>query len=191
MIAQEDFRRAQMLQVNKTSEVVIKLNELHKDMISLEKSISKSTLKLNKREYELRSEMQETYNQEFSKKKEKIKRLKEKLQRKKCELQSAQKEFQTRQEELLQARIELKKQHEDVMQLQREKKELACHYNIEREQVSKLVQLLVSDKKEMQVRVMCSHYSVSFLTIFFFLRLEVLAEATLMPVPVFTLCVNA
>ena len=46
----------------------------------------------------------------------------------------------------------MKKQHKQVMQLHREKEELTCSYNIEKEQVSKIVQLLVSDKEEMQVR---------------------------------------
>ena len=59
-------------------------------------------------------------------------------------------EAQNSEEELLQARKELKKQHEQVIKLQREE-ELAWSYNIEKKQVSKIVQLLVSDKEEMQV----------------------------------------
>ena len=68
------------------------------------------------------------------------------------ELKSALQEVQIGQKGLSEARKEVKKQHEQVIQLQREKEELAWSYNIEKEQVSKIVQLLVSDKKEMQVR---------------------------------------
>ena len=98
----------------------------------------------------------ETYNQllqtVIEKKKNKIKRLKEELQKKESELESALKEIQTKQEQLSQAQKELKKKHEKVIHLQREKEKLALSYNIEKEQVSKIVQLLVSDKEEMQVR---------------------------------------
>ena len=45
----------------------------------------------------------------------------------------------------------LKKKREKVMQLQREKEELAWSYNVEKEQVSKMVQILTSDKEEMKV----------------------------------------
>ena len=152
MNAEECLRCAQKVQVEKTSEVTIKLNELHKDVISQEKCVLKIKLKLNKQEYELLFEKDQAPNQEINKKREKIKGLKEELQRKECEIQSAQKEFQTRQEALSQARKELKKQHEEVIQLQREKEELACSYDIIGEQLSKLVQLLAYDKEEMQVR---------------------------------------
>ena len=140
-----------------TSELVAKLEELHENMqkIAQDKNSIEVKLKFKELECELLSKMQgkdETYNQLLEKKKNKIKRLKEELQMKECELKSALQEVQTKQEELSQARRELKKQHEEVIRLQREKEELACSYNIEKEQVSKIVQLLVSDKEEMQVR---------------------------------------
>ena len=97
----------------------------------------------------------DAYNQvlqkKVDKKRKKMKRLREELQQKEEELQSAGKEVRTRQEELLQAQKELKKQHEEVIQLQREKEELACYYDIEKVQVSKIVQILASDKEELQV----------------------------------------
>ena len=68
------------------------------------------------------------------------------------ELQSALQEVQIGQKGLSEARKEVKKQHEQVILLQREKEEVAWSYNTEKEQVSKIVQLLVSDKEEMQVR---------------------------------------
>ena len=67
------------------------------------------------------------------------------------ELQSAFQKVQIGQKGLSEAQKEVEKQHEQVIQLQKEKEELAWSYNIEKEEVSKIVQLLVSDK-EMQVR---------------------------------------
>ena len=144
----------------RASEAVTKLEELHENVekICEEKSNLERELKIKERECELLSAMQEkdAYNQvlqkKIDKKRKKIKRLKEELQKKESELQSAMQDLQTKQEELSQAQNELKKQHEQVMELQREKEELACSYSIEKEQVSKIVQLLVSDKEEMQVR---------------------------------------
>ena len=163
MDAEEHLRQSQESKVKaneRAREAVTKLEELHENVekISEEKSNLEKELKIKERECELLSAMQEkdAYNQvlqkKVDKKRKKIRSLKEKLQRKENELQSAMQEIQTRQEELSQAQNELKKQHKQVMQLQKEKEELACSYNIEKEQVSKIVQLLVSDKEEMQVR---------------------------------------
>ena len=163
MATEERLRCAQEFKAkmnDKTSEIVSKLEELHEDVLTIaqEKGNIEMKLKFKERECELLSEMQgknETYNQLLQmvneKKKNKIKRLKEELEKKESELKSALQEVQTKQEELSQAQKELKKQHEKVIQLQREKEKLALSYNIEKEQVSKIVQLLVSDKKEMQV----------------------------------------
>ena len=116
-------------------------------------------LKVQRRECEVLSAMQEedeVSNQflkmKLAKKEEEIKSLKEDLQSMDSELQSALQEAQTRQKELSRAQNKLKKHHEQVIQLQKEKEELAWSYNIEKEQVSKNVQLLVSDREEMQVR---------------------------------------
>ena len=163
MVTEERLRHAQECKAeanNNTSELVAKLEELHENMqkIAQDKNSIEVKLKFKERECELLSKMQgkdETYNQLqtiVEKKKNKIKRLKEELQKKECELKSALQEVQTKQEKLSQARRELKKQHEEVIRLQREKEELSLSYNIEKEQVSKIVQLLVSDKEEMQVR---------------------------------------
>ena len=143
----------------KASKDMIKLQELHGNVEKLthEKSILKMELKIKDRECQLLCSMQEkdAYNQDLQKKidkkRKKIKILKQELQNKEYELQSALQEVQTQQEELLQSRNELKKQHKEVMQLQREKEKLDCVYNIEKEQVSKMVQILMSDKEEMQV----------------------------------------
>ena len=147
----------------KATEAVTKLEESHENMqkIAQEKSNLEMELNIKEREYKFLSTMQEkdeALNQflqrKIGKKRKKIKTLKEELQRKECELQSALQEVQTREEELTQARKELKKNHTKVIQLQREKEELARSYNIEKEQVSKLVQItfaLTSDKEEMKV----------------------------------------
>ena len=143
----------------KTNTVMARLENLCENVekISEEKSNLEWELKIKKRECELLCAMQEkdAYNQvlqkKIDKKKEKIKELKEDLKWKERELQSAMQEVQTRQKELSQAQKELKKQHLEVIQLQREKEELECSYSIEKEQVSKIVQLLASDKEELQV----------------------------------------
>ena len=172
MDAEECLRQSQESKVianQRASEAVTKLEELHEyvQKIAQEKSNLEEQLKFKEREYQWLStvhEKDEELNQvlktKVDKKKKKIRSLKEKLQKKKSELQSAMQDVQTKQEELSQAQNEQKKQHEQVMQLQREKEELACSYNIEKEQVSKIVQLLVSDKEEMQVRslrVICGY----------------------------------
>ena len=144
---------------DKASEDMTKLQKLHGNVEKLtqEKSILEMELNIKERECQLLCSMQEkdAYNQDLQKridkKRKKIKSLKQELQKKECEFQSALQEVQTKQEALLQSQEELKKQHEKVMQLQREKENLDCFYNIEKEQVSKIVQILVSDKEEMQV----------------------------------------
>ena len=142
------------------SEAVTKLKELHENVekIAQEKSNLEMELKVQRRECEVLSAMQEEdeisnqfLKMKLAKKEEEIKSLKVELQSMDSELQSALQKVQTRQEELSRAQNKLKKQHEQVIQLQKEKEELAWSYNIEKEKVSKIVQLLVSDKEEMQV----------------------------------------
>ena len=144
----------------KTSEVGAKLKELHENMqkIAQDKNAIEMKLKFKERECELLSKMQvkdETDNHLFQekieKKKKKIKRLKEQLQKKEHELQSALQEVQIQQEEMSRAQKQLKKKHKEVLQLHREKEELASSYNNEKKHLSKLVQILTSDKAEMQV----------------------------------------
>ena len=150
----------------KASEDMTKLQKLHGNVEKLaqEKSMLKMELNIKERECQLLCSMQEkdAYNQDLQKKidkkRKKIKNLKQELQKKECELHSAMQEVQTQQEALLQSQEELKKQHEKVMQLQREKEKLDSFYNIEKEQVSKIVQILVSDKEEMQVNHLYSVY---------------------------------
>ena len=143
-------------------EQLSELEKLKEDVqkIGQEKSSIEMELKFKERECQLLSEIKEdkTFNQflqnKIAKKRKKIKRLKEELERTECKLLSVQREAQTRQEALSQARAEVRKTHEEVKELQREKEELACSYNIKKQQVSHLVQIavaLTSDKEEMKV----------------------------------------
>ena len=104
------------------------------ERISQEKSNLERELNIKERECQLLCAMQEkdeVYNQflqkKIDKKRDKIKSLKDEL------------------------RNQLKKHQEEMIQLQREKEELTWSYNIEKEQISKNVQLLVSDKEEVEV----------------------------------------
>ena len=161
--AEERLRQSQESEVKaneEASEAVTKLKELHENVekIAQEKSNLEMELKVQRRECEVLSAMQEEdeisnqfLKMKLAKKEEEIKSLKVELQSMDRELQSALQKVQTRQEELSRAQNKLKKQHEQVIQLQKEKEELAWSYNIEKEKVSKIVQLLVFDKEEMQV----------------------------------------
>ena len=145
-------------------EQLSEIEKLKEDVqkIAQEKSSIEMEFKSKERECQLLLEMKEdkAYNVQFlqrkiAKKKKKIKQLKEELERTECKLLPVQQETQTRQEALSQARAEVRKTHEEVKELEREKEELACSYNIKKQQVSHLVQIavaLTSDKeKEMKV----------------------------------------
>ena len=164
MDAEERLRQSQESKVKaneRANEAVTRLEELHENVqkIAQEKSNLEMELKVQRRECELLSAMQEedeVSNQflkmKVAKKEEEIKSLKKELQSMDSELQSALQAVQIGQKGLSEARKEVKNHHEQVIQLQKEKEELAWSYNIEKKQVSKIVQLLVSDKEEMQVR---------------------------------------
>ena len=107
----------------------------------------------------------------ITKKKIKIEKLEEEIRHKGSELQSAQQEARSLDEKLSQARAELKMKHEEVKQLQKENEKLTCSYNIEKEQVSKLVQTavtLTADKKKIEVCVFCLYISNSLVSIIYF-----------------------
>ena len=137
--ATDSLRQSQKSKVKaneKANEAMTKLEELHENVekIAEQKRNLEWELRIKKRECQLLCAMQEkdeVYNQvlqkKIDKKREKIKSLKDEL------------------------RNQLEKHQEEMIQLQREKEELAWSYNIEKEQVSKNVQLLVSDKEEVQV----------------------------------------
>jgi len=110
--------------------------------------------------------------EKIAKKEKNIEMLEEKLQQKDSELRSAQQVARSLDEKLFQARMELDKKHEEVKQLHKENEELACSYNIEKEQVSKLVQIavtLTADKEKVEVHahasIFCLYMSNHFVSI--------------------------
>jgi len=102
--------------------------------------------------------------EKIAKKRKKIEKLEEELQQKDSDLQSAQQEARTLEKKLLEAREELEMKCEEVKKLQKENEELTCSYNIEKERVSKLVQVrvaLTADKKKIEVRQHASPFVFS------------------------------
>ena len=163
MDAQEHLRHSYELKTKaqeKTSEVMNKLNESRKNVQKMlhEKRNFEMELENKEQESQLLCTMQEkdVHHQvpldNIEKGKREIQSLKEELQRRESELESALQDVQIKQEQLLQAQKEIKKQHEEVIMLQRKKEKLACSYNIEIENVSKLVQIFVSGNEERKVR---------------------------------------
>ena len=160
--AEERLRQSQESKAKaneKKNKAAAKCEELCKNVVKIsgEKNNLEKELEIKVRECELLYKMQQKdeYNQvlqnKIDKKRKKIKSLKKELQRKDCELQSALQEVQTQQEEMSRAQKQLKKKHKEVLQLHREKEELASSYNNEKKQLGTLVQILTSDKAEMQV----------------------------------------
>ena len=122
-----------------------KLEELYKNVQKMnQKKHFGWKRQIKEQECQMQCETQEkdTCNQNLQEK--------ENLQAKQFVLQSALKELQ---EELLQARTEMEKRHNEVMQLQVKKEILTISHNIAKEQVSKLVQILISDEDERKVRI--------------------------------------
>ena len=171
--ADECLRQSQESKVKaneKASEAETKLKKLRGNVekMAQEKSNLEKELSIKERECELLCAMQEkdAYNQvlqkKIDKKRKKIKSLKRELQIRESELLSTLQEVQTQQKELSEAQIVLKKQHEQVIKLQREKEKLASSYNIEKQKVSKIVQILTSDKDKIQVRYLwCIHLHIT------------------------------
>ena len=98
--------------------------------------------------------------EKIAKKRKKIERLEEELRQKDSELQSAQQEARSLDKKLSQARVELEKKHEELKRLQKENEKLACSCNIEKEQVSKLVQVTVALTADKKIIEVCTHASV-------------------------------
>ena len=145
----------------KIEEYVTKLDELRDSVVklSLEKKNLENELIIRENVCRFLCEILEKddkpYNwglqEKIERKREKIKILEEKLQKKEDELKSVLQDAQTKQQELSNCRKELKKQHKKVMQLQREKERLACSCNIQKERVSKLLQIMLALPEEMKV----------------------------------------
>ena len=169
--SEEQLRHSQKMRsaVNeKVSQVMSRIEELHKKVrkIVQEKKILAIELQSRERECQLLSEMKEkdavlnsVLDEKISRKQEEIETLEKELQKRESDLQSAQQEATRWQEELLKVQAELKEKHKEVIQLKKENEKLSCSYSIEKEQVSKLIQLTVdlrADKLEIQVSTRCN-----------------------------------
>ena len=99
--------------------------------------------------------------EKIAKKRKKIERLEEELRQKDSELQSAQQEARSLDKKLSQARAQLEKKHEELKRLQKENEKLACSCNIEKEQVSKLVQVTVALTADKKIIEVCSYTCIS------------------------------
>ena len=168
--SEEQLRHSQKTRsaVNeKVSQVMSRIAELHKKVrkIVQEKKILEIELQSKRKECQLLSEMKEKdaslssmLEEKIDRKKKDIETLEKELQKRESDLQSAQQEASRWQEELLKVQTELKEKHKEVIQLEKENENLSCSYNIEKEQVSKLIQLTVdlrADKLEIEVSTNC------------------------------------
>ena len=126
----------------KVSQVLSQIEELHKKVqkIVQEKKILEIELQSKQKECQLLSKLVE-----------KDVSLSSMVEKRESDLQSAQQEAGRCQKELLKVQAELKEKHKEVAQLKKDNEKLSCFYSIEKEQVSKLIQLTVdlrSDKQE-------------------------------------------
>ena len=151
----------------KVVQVMSRIEELHKKVqkIVQEKKILEIELQSKQRECQLLSEMKEKdtvlnsmLNEKISGKQKEIETLEQELQKREYDLKSAQQEASKCQKELLKVQAELKERHNEFTQLKKKNEKLSCSYSIEKEQVSKLIQLtfdLRSDKQETEVSSNC------------------------------------
>ena len=147
----------------KVRQVMSRIEELHTKVrkIVQEKKILEIELQSKRKECQLLSEMKEKdtvlnlmLNEKIGGKQKEIQILEEELQKRESDFQSAQQEAGKWQKELLRVQEELKKKHIEVIQLKKENEKLCCTYSVEKEQVSKLIQLTVdlrSDKLVLEV----------------------------------------
>ena len=151
----------------KVTLVMSQIEELHKKVqkIVQEKKILEIELQSKQKECQLLTEMKEKnaslssmLDKKICGKQKELETLEKGLQKGESEFQSAQQEASRCQEELLKVQRQMKEKHKEVMQLKKENEKLSCSYNIEKEQVSKLIQLTVdlrADKLEIQVSTRC------------------------------------
>ena len=151
----------------KVSQVMSRIEDLHKKVrkIVQDKKILEIELQSKQKECQLLSEMKEKdavlnlmLDEKISAKQKEIQTLEKQLQKRESDLQSAQQKASRWQEELLKVQAELKEKHKEVVQLKKENEKLSCSYSVEKEQVSKLIQLTVdlrADKLEIEVSTRC------------------------------------
>ena len=169
-----DSQRSKSVVNEKVCQVMHRIEELHKKVrkivqekkiLTIELQSKQRECQLLQKECQLLSEMKEKdavlnsmLDEKISGKQKEIESLEKQLQKRESDLQSAKQEAGRWQEELLKARTNLKEKDQEVIQLKNEYEKLSCSYSIEKEQVSKLIQLTVdlrSDKLEMEVSTCC------------------------------------
>ena len=141
--------------------IMNKLTELSEQVEkrSQDRDSTDTKLQCNERDCVLLSEMQKVHDEEkcqllqemIDDKKREIKILKEELNQKEHHLQCTQQEAKALQEKLSKVQEELKVIHEAVKTLQEEKQELTRSYNSEKEEISRRVYILTSDREAMKV----------------------------------------
>ena len=167
-------QRSRSVVNEKVSQVMNRIEELQKKVrkivqerkiLTIELQSKQRECQLLQKECQLLSEMKEKdallnsmLDEKISEKQKEIEALEKQLQKRGSDLQSVQQEAGRWQEELLNARTNLKERDKEVIQLKKECEKLSCSYSIEKEQVSKLIQLTVdlrSDKQETEVSITC------------------------------------
>jgi len=131
-------------------------------LLSEMRDLATASMRDSKKQQEKEEAYRILVEEKIAKKRKKIDKLEQELWQKDSDLQSAQEEARSLNEKLLQARAELETKHKEMQQLQKENEELACSYNIEKEKVSKLVQItvaLTSDKKKVEVHTLASAFA--------------------------------
>ena len=162
-----DSQRSKSVVNEKVCQVMRRIEELHKKVrkivqekkiLTIELQSKQRECQLLQKECQLLSEMKEKdavlnsmLVEKINGKQKEIESLEKQLQKRESDLQFAKQEAGRWQEELLKARTNLKEKDQEVIQLKKEYEKLSCSYSIEKEQVSKLIQLTVdlrSDKQE-------------------------------------------
>ena len=135
---------------------------LSEQMQKLSEDRDNTETKLHRKERDcvLLSEMQKVHNEEkcqllqemIDDKRREIKRLKEELKQKENDLERTQQKAKALEEDLSEVQEKLKVIHEDVKRLQNEKEKLTRSYNSEREEISRHVCILASDREGLKVQ---------------------------------------
>jgi len=131
-------------------------------LLSEMRDLATASMRDSKKQQEKEEAYRILVEEKIAKKRKKIDKLEQELQQKHSDLQSAQEEARSLDKKLLRARAELQRKHKEIQQLQKENEQLACSCNIEKEKVSKLVQItvaLTSDKKKVEVHTLASAFA--------------------------------
>lgn len=143
-------------------EIKSQLDEISENVrkIALEKKITAIELECKQQVCQRLSEIKEVNStllkETIKRNNEDIRILEKELERKESDIQSLEQEAQIREQELSQAHADLKMKCEEVQKIQQEYEKLTSCYDTEKERLSKIIQLLVADKVEMEVCIICN-----------------------------------